>query len=197
MLIFENIIRVYVFELKVKISSKCFVFVKLHNRDPDKPKRSLPSFVDKLPEQFPVCSTLLDTSFPRTVCTATALTSFSYGSLHTCSLMQPRRPFHVFARPTEKLPLLCITSPVLTGVNVDRTRRESMRVRQKQMKTPECFTPRGVKITALHSLSHTDVTGGLFCSAKDFRGCSSSRRAVFTGAQPNHNWSKHLTDSTI
>lgn len=36
------------------------------NCDPDQWKRSLPSFVDKLPNRFPVFSSLSDTSFPRT-----------------------------------------------------------------------------------------------------------------------------------
>lgn len=36
------------------------------NCDPEQWKRSLPSFVDKLPNWFPVFSSLSDTSFPRT-----------------------------------------------------------------------------------------------------------------------------------
>lgn len=46
---------------KVKISSKCLDL----NCDPDQWKRSFPSFVDKLPNRFPVFNTLLDMNFPR------------------------------------------------------------------------------------------------------------------------------------
>ena len=66
---------------KAEISSTCFDF-GIYNRDPGKPQRSFPSFVDKLPNQFPVFGSLLDMSFSRTACTATALTSFSYGSFY-------------------------------------------------------------------------------------------------------------------
>lgn len=66
---------------KVKISSKCLDSCS-YNCDPDQWKRSFPSFVDKLPNQFPVFSSLLDMNFPRTLCTTKALTSFSFGSFH-------------------------------------------------------------------------------------------------------------------
>lgn len=73
---------------KVKISSKGFDFCS-YNCDPDKWKRSFPSFVDKLPNKLPVFSSLLDTNFPRTMCTAKAPTSFSYGHF-TCDATEER-----------------------------------------------------------------------------------------------------------
>lgn len=68
---------------KPKFPQNVLIFSQLQPRDPDKPKRSFPSFVDKLPTQFPVFGSLLDKSFPRTASTTRALTSASHRSFHT------------------------------------------------------------------------------------------------------------------
>lgn len=68
---------------RYRVKNKNFLWVfwllQLQMRPWHREKRSFPSFVDKLPHQFPVFSSLLDTSFPRTVCTLKVLTSFPMG----------------------------------------------------------------------------------------------------------------------
>lgn len=83
---------------RYRVKSKNFLWVfwllQLQMRPWHREKRSFPSFVDKLPHQFPVFSSLLDTSFPRTVCTLKVLTSFPMGRFthtHTHTLWHNRR----------------------------------------------------------------------------------------------------------
>lgn len=51
---------------KWKVKTECFDFCS-YNCDPGERAGSLPSFVDKLPNRFPVFSSLLDMNFPRPV----------------------------------------------------------------------------------------------------------------------------------
>lgn len=118
---------------KVKISSKCFDL----NCDPDQWERSFPSFVDKLPNQFPVFSTLLDMNFPRTLCTTKALTPFSYGSFH---MWRNRgQTFMLLLKPNTALYLK------LKTVKIDATRRVLMQhtweKMQQQKKTVQVWNP--------------------------------------------------------
>lgn len=67
--------KVPVCKLKVKISSECFDYFTA-TTDPDKRKRSFPSFVDKLPKPVSCSQHIVRYEFVRTM---KAPTSFNMG----------------------------------------------------------------------------------------------------------------------